>query len=797
MKHSHVINLLWRVALQEAVAARSQFIEPEHFLEALTKGNDFCQEDVLKAVQARGMDASALANELRYVPDLLDSEGINPAQLRRAMRALLGTGTYEHTPGAVMHRSIRSRDMFKSAEQLAKNTGLDHLHTAALLVAILSEKDSSTLRLLASSGHDGEKIKALAGSRLALQNPGAAPDDREAEGQQVSQGVAAPRKILELFGRDLTKAAKEGLLPTVIGRRKELLQVIQTLARSSKSNPVLIGEAGVGKTAIVEALAQRAAEGKEVKVLGGRRIIEINMSAMVAGTKYRGEFEQRMQKLLAEVKSDPNIILFIDEIHTMVGAGDRNGPMDAANIMKPALARGDFKCIGATTTAEYRKFIEKDPALERRFNKIMVTEPSRDETVEILKGLRPRFEKHHNARISDEAIEAAVDLTIRFDTERYLPDKAVDLLDLACVQICVPGLSIQGNAGQNSILDTNSVTPSEVMAVLSEKYGIPEEVIAGAAGSGGLSSMAGLRESLIKRVMGQDEAIEQVYRRLRLSYAALSDRRRPLGVFLFLGPSGVGKTELARALADTLFGAEKNLIRLDMSEYMEPHNVARLVGSPPGYIGHDEEGQLTGKLRKTPHALVLLDEIEKAHPKVLDLFLQVFDEGRITDSKGKTIDAKNAVFIMTSNLGSKAPAKRPALGFNAVDADPEEQVIHEDVRGHFRTEMINRIDEIIRFNSLTEEALTAIANDMLGRLVRSMQDKRQITLTIETGAVAVLCKKAESAEFGARNLRRVIQDSIELPLIELLDGSQAKAIRCRAESETIFVDVISNDDSAF
>ena len=789
MKHSHVINLLWRVALQEAVAARSQFIEPEHFFEALTKGGDFCREDVLKELLARGLDANALAAELRFVPELLESEGINSTQLRRRMRALLGTGTYEHTPGAVMHRSARARDVFKSAEYVATKAGLDHLHAGALLVAILSEKESSTWRLLATNGHDGEKIKVLAVNRLNQQNPGAAPGGG-ADKQQDSEAAVAPRKILEQFGRDLTKAAKDGLLPPVIGRRKELLQVIQTLARSSKSNPVLIGEAGVGKTAIVEALAQRAAAGKEEQVLGGRRIIEINMSAMVAGTKYRGEFEQRMQKLLEEVKADPNIILFIDEIHTLVGAGDRSGPMDAANIMKPALARGDFKCIGATTTAEYHKFIERDPALERRFNKIIVAEPSRDETVEILKGLRPRFEKHHQATISDEAIEAAVDLTIRFDTERYLPDKAVDVLDLACVQRCVPGLSIQGAVGQNAKLDAASVTLAEVIAVLAEKYGIPEEVIAGAVGSGEQSSMAGLRESLKKRVMGQDQAIEQVYKRLRLSYAALSDRRRPLGVFLFLGPSGVGKTELARALADTLFGAGQHLIRLDMSEYMEPHNVARLIGSPPGYIGHDEKGQLTGKLRKAPHALVLLDEIEKADPKVLDLFLQVFDEGRITDSKGKTIDAKNAVFIMTSNLGSKAPAKRPAaLGFNAVDAAPEEEGIHEDVKKHFRTEMLNRIDEVVRFNPLTDDALAAIANDMLGWLAQTMQDKHQITLRIDAGVVEVLCKKAASAEFGARNLRRVIQDEIELPVIELLGSTPVATIRCRVVSEAIIVDI--------
>jgi len=594
--------------------------------------------------------------------------------------------------------------------------------------------------------------------------------------------------MLDKFGRDLTQAAREGLLPPVIGRRKELLQVIQTLGRSSKSNPVLIGEAGVGKTAIVEALAQRAVAGKEEQVLGGRRIIEINMSAMVAGTKYRGEFEERMQKLLKEVQADPNIILFIDEIHTMVGAGDRNGPMDAANIMKPALARGTFKCIGATTTAEYRKFIEKDPALERRFNKVVVGESSRDETVEILKGLRSRFEKHHNAQISDAAIEAAVDLTIRFDTERYLPDKALDVLDMACVQICVPGLSIQVKEGQGPG-DAASVTPSVVIAVMAEKYGIPEDVISGSEGLGKQSGMAELRENLKKRVMGQDQAIEQVYRRLRLSYAALSDRRRPLGVFLFLGPSGVGKTELARALADTLFGAGQNLIRLDMSEYMEPHNVARLIGSPPGYVGHEEGGQLTDRLRKTPHALVLLDEIEKAHPKVLDLFLQVFDDGRITDSKGKTIDAKNAVFIMTSNLGNKAPLKRPAaLGFNAPsDPDPEEDAIHQDVKHHFRTELINRIDAIIRFNALSDDALHAIAKNMFEQLNEALLSTHNVSLSWEPGVIEELCRKASSVEFGARNLRRVVQELIELPLLDQIGNDPASAYVCRMNSGNISI----------
>ncbi len=786
MKRSNIIDLIWRVALQEAIRSRFAEIEPEHYLEALTKGNDFCQRDILKELETRGFDAKHLVDELRFAPGIFTAAGVNPVQLRRDLRAELGAGNHDHQKGAIMHRSARTKEVFSAAEKIAKELGYKSLNAGVLLLAILSEPAQPTIRILTKHGMSAEKIKDLVLQKL---QKGPAGLDKNINAADDDDSEAVPSKsMLEKFGRDLTQAAKDSLLPPVIGRRKELLQVIQTLGRSSKSNPVLIGEAGVGKTAIVEALAQRAAAGKEEQVLGGRRIIEINMSALVAGTKYRGEFEERMQKLVEEVKVDPNIILFIDEIHTMVGAGDRNGPMDAANIMKPALARGEFKCIGATTIAEYRKFIEKDPALERRFNKVVVNEPSRDETIEILKGLRPRFEKHHNTKISDEAIDAAVDLTIRFDNERYLPDKAVDVLDLACVQICVPDLSIQVKAGQGSDESSVGVDASAIVSVLAEKYGIPEEVISGGVGKGNQNGVLELRENLKKRIMGQDEAIEQVYRRLRLSYAALSERRRPLGVFLFLGPSGVGKTELARALADNLFGSAQSIIRVDMSEYMEPHNVSRLIGSPPGYVGHDEEGQLTGKLRKTPHAIVLLDEVEKAHPKVLDLFLQVFDEGRITDGKGKTIDAKNAVFIMTSNLGSKEPVKRPAaLGFNAADPEPENAFIHEDVKKHFRTELINRIDAVIRFNMLSEKALHSIAEDLLDKLKEALLEKREIVLSWEPSVIAALCQKAHSAEYGARDLKRIVQEFIELPLLDVISNEPASVYVVKEKSGDISV----------
>jgi ATP-dependent Clp protease ATP-binding subunit ClpC len=784
MKATDCTKLIRRVALQEAVAARSQFIEPEHFLEALTKGIDFCREDLLKEVQARGMDADALAGELRFVPEILGGSGINPTQLRRSMRALMGTGTHEHASGAIVHRSERARAMSASAEHVAAEVGLDHAHAGTLLVAILSEKNSKTAQLLADGGHDGEKIKSLAIARLKQKGGGAAPVGEAKPDPQEESDAAAPRSILEQFGRDLTQAAREGHLSPVIGRRKEILQIIQTLARSTKSNPVLVGEPGVGKTAIVEAIAQRIVVGKDAQVLGGKRIVEISMGALVAGTKYRGEFEERLKRLLAEAKSEAQLILFIDEIHTMIGAGDRKGGLDAANLMKPALARGEIKCIGATTLDEYRQHIEKDPALERRFDRIMVPEPTRDEAVEILEGLRPRFEKHHRTRIGTDAIRAAVDLSIRFDTGHRLPDKAIDLLDLACAQLCVPELSIQGDLDADAEPAIGEVSPAAVVAVLAEKAGIPENVIAGEIGGGQASKLTGLRERLLQRIVGQDEAVERLCQRLLVSHAALSERRGPLGVFLFLGPSGVGKTELARALAAGLFGSEHNLIRLDMSEYMEQHSAARLIGSPPGYVGYEEEGQLTGKLRTTPYAIVLLDEVEKAHPRVHDVFLQLFDEGRITDNKGRAVDARNAIFIMTSNIGG-GPARKKPLGFGAnvdkqaADAD----AVNAEIRKNFRTELINRMDEIVRFQPLSEAAITRIAQGIVNRLADSVQRRFGIELILTGEVIPSLCRTAQSDEFGARHLQRAIQESIEIPLAQILAKNPKDLTRIRARVE--------------
>ena len=775
MKRSQAVDLIWHIAVQEAVAARSHFIEPEHFFEALTKGKDFARDNVVKDLMARGVDVRTLSHELRMVPGLLEKAGANPTELRRSMRAFLGNGTHDHKPGELMHRSDRARTLFSVAGKIAGDAKLPMIQAGVLWGALLAENKSPTREILGQKGVNPDTLmndlmKHLWVNAAEVQPPADLPvKDRDSD-------APVSGSILERFGRDLTEAAKNGVLSPVIGRRKEILQLIRTLARKTKSNPVLVGEAGVGKTAVVEALAQRIVDGKDASVLGGKRIVEISMGGLVAGTKYRGEFEDRLKRLMEEVKGDSRLILFIDEIHTMIGAGDRRGGLDAANLLKPALARGEIKCIGATTIDEYRRHIETDPALERRFDKIIVPEPARADAVKILAGLKPRFEKHYQLCITRKAIEAAVDLSIRFDGDHRLPDKAIDLLDLACAQIFMPDLSLSGHVGEKRKAGSKRLPIAAVVSVLSEKTGIPEDVISAEIGKKSQIKPAELKGRLLQRIIGQDEAVDRVCNRLMLAHAALGDRRGPMGVFLFMGPSGVGKTELARALAEGLFGAEKNLIRLDMSEYMEQHSVARLIGSPPGYIGHDEDGQLTGKLRTTPYAIVLLDEVEKAHPRVLDIFLQVFDDGRITDGKGRTVDAHNAIFIMTSNIGPDAGGRSSPLGFNQQSeavCEADNSVLDE-LKKHFRIELINRIDEIVSFSPLPDAAITAIARNMLEKLVRQAFRKYKVKIEYDEQVLSLLCKKANSPEFGARNLHRVIQESIEIPLAKHLSSGQAR-----------------------
>jgi ATP-dependent Clp protease ATP-binding subunit ClpC len=578
--------------------------------------------------------------------------------------------------------------------------------------------------------------------------------------------------FLDRFGRDLIREAREEKLGPFVGRRKELLQIIQTLARQSKNNPVLVGEAGVGKTAVVEALAVRVVQGKNPGVLEGKRIIELSMGALVAGTKYRGEFEDRLEQVKRELQNHPEVIVFIDEIHLMVGTGRAEGSMDAGNILKPALARGEFRCIGATTISEYRKYIESDPALERRFEKIIINEPSRDEAVEILKGVRSRLQEHHQVQITDQALEAAVDLSMEYDQEHHLPDKAIDLVDKAAARVRLPILSMGMGMDDPSKINENKekislgsaiVTEESIAEVLSEKSGVSLGIIMGHVKGDEKSRILTLEKNLKNNLIGQNEAIKRVCERLLMAYGGLSDRSGPLAVFLFLGPTGVGKTYLAKLLATFLFGDDSHIIRLDMSEFIEEHSVAKMIGSPPGYVGYEEEGQLTGKLRSKPHCVVLLDEIEKAHPKVFDIFLQLFDEGRLTDAKGKTVNAKNAIFIMTSNI----PADKK-IGFQFKDTEESKSTVISEIRSRFRPEFVNRIDEKVVFRPLLEKDVRKIIKPILERLNSDLQKKHNISLYITKEAEKYLASVGYHPDYGVRELHRTIERLVIIPLSSMI-----------------------------
>ena len=775
MSPSPSTKFAWQLAATEAGAARAKEIEPEHFLEALTKLRQFCTGEGAETVRAKGVDVSALRPEMELVAEVLEDVVIEPDAFRHKLRERLGKGTYEHAKGKTIHRSERSRKLFERAGAIAGEMKSDDVKCGHLFLAILEERDSTGCRLLQEEGAD---LKALARKTRERLEKEPARSIAGAARAEAPKDEKPGTPFLDRFGRDLTQAAREQKVGPIIGRRKEILQVIQTLARRSKNNPVLVGEAGVGKTAVAEAVAIRAAAGKDPQVLGGKRIVELSMNALVAGTKYRGEFEERLSRVIQECRSHPEVILFVDELHTVIGAGRAEGSMDAANILKPALARGDVRCIGATTIAEYRRYVESDPALERRFEKVLVAEPSRDESVEILRGLRPKWEEHHRVKISDRALEAAVDLSIRFDCDHQLPDKAIDLVDKAGARIQVPMLSMRPDDGKGGTAITEAspasgifgtVTEVIIAQVLSEKIGVPVEVITGHVAGMSQSRLLEMEAALKKRVIGQDEAVQRVCQRLLMAHAGLQQRRGPLGVFLFLGPTGVGKTEMARSLAAFLFGSENDLIRLDMSEYMEEHSVAKLIGSPPGYVGHEEEGQLTGKLRTRPYSVVLLDEIEKAHPRVFDLFLQVFDEGRLTDAKGRTADARNAIFVLTSNIPSDKHA-----GFRFQETAESQSAVISAVKSRFRPEFINRLDEQILFRPLGRAEIKAILRPMLDEIGRSLQEKYQKPLHVTDDAVEVIISQGYSEEFGVRHLRRAVQALVEAPLSRLILSGELK-----------------------
>ncbi len=798
---SAAAGMAWRIAAAEAAAARHPFIEREHLLIGLCSLHKTL--GYVRFLTSETIPSGGVREEADAIEDLLAAMGISSVFLRRGVRSRLRPGHARPADQAV-HRSRDCKEIFKRAVEAAEQAGADEV-TAPLLVGTIFEDPGPVISavltgagisLPADRGETAAPGRAPgspppAGAERPPREEGMHPRDEEerrrAEAERY-RAAAEPRgpaaeqagtltaspetahgdtPLLDRYGRDLTRAAREGrLMPFVDSERTRntLRQLLKVLMMPAKNNPVLIGEAGVGKTAIVEALAERIGLGRDRRLFAGKRIVELSMAELVAGTKYRGEFEERLTRVIEEVRAHPEVILFIDEFHTVVGAGRAEGaPLDAGNIMKPALARGELRCIGATTIAEYRKSVEKDPALERRFQPIQVAEPDRAETVSILMGLRAHRESHFGVTITDDAIEAAVDLGVRFDPGRALPDKAIDLLDRSCAECRVPMLSASLEAEPAERPVSPVVRPDTVARVVSEKVGIPLEVVRGGLGGLTESRILGLEAHLNRHIFGQTQAISRVCRRLLMTHAGLGDRRRPLGVFLFLGPSGVGKTEVARQLASYLFGSERSFIRLDMSEYQNSVSVSRLVGASPGYVGYEEGGQLTERLRTTPYSVVLLDEVDKASPRVFDLFLQIFDHGKITDSQGRTADARNAIFVMTGNvrLGKE-------IGFHAGDPAAEAEAVLAVAREWFRPEFLNRIDELIAFRRLGVDDMRKALEAQLAELGESLMERSGVGLAVEPEALEWLAAAGYSSEYGIRELGRIIDRYIRGPIGQMV-----------------------------
>ncbi len=689
----------------------------------------------------------------------------------------------------------------------AKKTSSDYIGTEHILLALLKETDSIAFKILVMLGAPktlyNDLLEAVMQSRSSVKN------------EDETQSVSKSTPTLNQFGRDLTLLAKQDKFDPVIGRSEEISRVIQILSRRTKNNPVLLGEPGVGKTAIAEGLAQEIVSGNVPELLKNKRVFSVDLSGMVAGAKYRGEFEERLKKAIEEVTKDGNVILFIDEIHTLIGAGAAEGAIDAANILKPALARGEIQLIGATTLNEYRKYIEKDAALERRFQSVIVGEPSVSDTVKILEGLRPKYEAHHGIKIADDALTAAAKLSSRYITDRFLPDKAIDLVDEAASRVKLQKftlspdmketedkLAILKKEKQEAInaqefekaaslrdeekalsekyaqmrsewekennLNTKTITQTDIATIISSWTNIPVEKL----NEEESDRLRKLEDVLHKRVIGQHDAVTAVSKAIRRGRVGLKDPKRPIGSFIFAGPTGVGKTELTKALAEALFGDEDAMIRVDMSEYMEKHSVSKLVGSPPGYVGYDDAGQLTEKVRRKPYSVILFDEIEKAHPDVFNILLQVLEDGILTDSQGKRVDFRNTVIIMTSNVGASKLANAKRVGFGEESANSSlKKSITDEMKKVFRPEFLNRLDEIIIFNQLTEDEIKEIAKIMLSSVSKRMSENG-IDISFNDSAVALLAKEGFDITYGARPLRRAITNKIEdLLAEEILDGN--------------------------
>ena len=801
------------LAQEAALELGHDYVGTEHVLIGLTK--------VKNGVAAKALEELGLVTE-----DIFE-----------AVEEHVGRGNKKATS---IYMTPRVKHVLELAIQVANQMNHNYVGTEHILLGLLSDGSGVAVAILRAmnirSNDVVEAIRSILGSNKGSNNGG-------------QEGINSNNDLGELsdFATDLNESAKQGKIDPVIGRDTEIQRVIQILSRRTKNNPVLIGEPGVGKTAIAEGLAQRIVTGNVPEILRNKRIISLSIGSMLAGAKYRGEFEERLKKAIDEVQQHDDMIIFIDEIHTLVGAGATEGAMDAANILKPALARGEFQVIGATTLDEYKKYIEKDAALERRFQPVQVGEPNEEDALEILKGLRDRYEAFHKAKITDEALTAAVSLSSRYITDRFLPDKAIDVVDEAASKVRMKVFSASPDVkaledrlntvkkekeaavtsqdfekaaelrdeeqsllkeigDKKSIAKEKSdqkliVTEEDIAAVVAQWTGIPVAKIAEEESA----TLLHLEEELHKRVVGQDEAVTAVAKAVRRARAGLKDPKRPIGSFLFLGPTGVGKTELARALASSLFGDESAMIRLDMSEYMEKHTVSRLVGAPPGYVGYEEGGQLTDAVRRKPYSVILLDEVEKAHADFFNILLQVLDDGRLTDSQGRTVDFRNTVIIMTSNLGAKALHKNsPELGFLAakksdfnVDENKEiefkeaKKSVMDAVKRHFRPEFLNRIDEMIVFHPLTEEDLKEIVTILMSDVTKRLKE-RDLQLEISPEAMKLLVKEGSDFTMGARPLKRAIQRLIEDPVSDLIlkgDAKEGKIIKVDAKDNDLVVSI--------
>lgn len=776
-----------KLAKTTAQSCNHSYIGTEHILVGLLKEKEGTAGRILEEFNVEEDALRQLIEELIAPSEVLAAEKA-PEYSPRALR--------------VLERSVQEAENQKEAQ-----AGTEHL-----LVAMLKETDCVATRLLYTMGVNIQKLYVTVLTAMGIENPTA--EELQGGRNQKTQKSGAATPTLDQYSRDLTVMAAEGKLDPVVGRDREITRLIQILSRRSKNNPCLVGEPGVGKTAIVEGLAQRIVSGLVPDSVRDKRVVVLDMSGMVAGSKYRGEFEERIRKVIDEVRVNQGILLFIDELHTIIGAGGAEGALDASNILKPSLSRGEIQLIGATTLEEYRKYIEKDAALERRFQPVTVEEPTEQETLEILKGLRPYYEKHHGVRIEDEALEAAVRMSVRYINDRFLPDKAIDIIDEAASKVqlgsyrSAPEIEaleikirellnqkeeaikladlsrakriqqeqneaeeqiekyrkkeVRRNKRKNLTVNENSVAD-----IVSDWTKIPVKRLT----EGETKRLAALEKELHKRVIGQEEAVKAVAQAVKRGRVGLKDPNRPIGSFLFLGPTGVGKTELSKALAEAVFGSEQAMIRVDMSEYMEKHSVSKMIGSPPGYVGYDEGGQLSEKVRRNPYSVILFDEVEKAHPDVFNILLQVLDDGHITDSTGRVIDFKNTIIIMTSNAGAENIVSPKSLGFSS---GMTEQQNHEEMKGKvmdevkriFKPEFINRIDDIVVFHVLGKEQIAQIVDIMIANVNKRIMEQMKLSIELDDAARQWLVDKGYDSKYGARPLRRTIQNEVEDVLAE-------------------------------